>query len=655
MHSEACVELLEERTVLSAGALDPSFDGDGRLTTDFGSSDEVRAIAIQEDGKIVAVGVSNSDSEWALARYLSNGSLDTSFGTNGKVITNFGYSNGAYDVAIQSDGKIVVVGDSGFWEYFTIARFNSDGSLDATFDGDGVAFTSFDSEYHNTNAKAVAIQRDGKIVVGGYTDLLSVPGADEWDFALARYNSDGSLDTSFGETDASNPLLRTGKLVTTDAGRIADIALQDDLAAGQKIVAVGTNYRFDLAKSFVSLVRYDSDGSLDPTFGVDGQVLTDFDRYGNDARAVAIQTDPILGDRILIAGSGGINSDIALARYTTTGSIDATFGNNGKVLTDLGGDEIAHGLAIQNDNKIVIGGATSRYSTTQFLVARYTPDGSLDASFDGDGKVITDFNSTYHVEWACDIAIQTDGKIVAAGIADQDFALARYLGDSPLLTLSINDVSITEGNSTTKTVAFTVSRLGSLSETVTVQYASSSGSAWGGSDYTDVSGSLTFNPGETTKTISVTIRGDTTYEPDETFFLNLFNSTNASLADDRGQATIINDDARPRVSISDVSIKEGRSGMVSLVFTVSLSNASYEKVTMNFATADGSASAGSDYETTSGTLTFNPGETTKTITVWIYGDTTKESDEVFYLDLSDILNADLNDGRATGTIVNDDH
>jgi len=227
----------------------------------------------------------------------NSGSLDTSFSTDGKVTTAFGTSNDvATSVAIQSDGKIVAAGYSynGANYDFALVRYNMDGSLDSTFGTGGKVTTAFGTG--DDGAKSVAIQSDGKIVAAGYSDN----GAN-YDFALVRYNTDGSLDSTFG----------TGGKVTTAVGTGTDNAKSVAIQSDGKIVAAGYSYNganFDFA-----LVRYNTDGSLDSTFGTGGKVTTAFGTSNDEAYSVAIQSD----GKIVAAGSSnnGANYDFALVRY----------------------------------------------------------------------------------------------------------------------------------------------------------------------------------------------------------------------------------------------------------------------------------------------------------------------------------------------------
>ena len=285
------------------GSLDPTFDGDGKVTTDFaGSTDSVSGVVIQADGKIVAAGNANVPfDDFGLARYNTDGSLDTTFSGDGKVTTDFAGGSSderALGVAIQADGKIVAAGFAfvfGAVQDFALARYNPDGSLDATFSGDGKVTTDFASS--GDQAHGVAIQADGKIVAAGFAD---VPGRD---FALARYNTDGSLDTTFSGD---------GKVTTDFAGGLDEahgVAIQANgkiVAAGRALVSGNQDF---------ALARYNADGSLDTTFSGDGKVTTDIAGSTDEARGLAIQAD----GKIVAAGFASVGiQDFALARYTVS-------------------------------------------------------------------------------------------------------------------------------------------------------------------------------------------------------------------------------------------------------------------------------------------------------------------------------------------------
>jgi uncharacterized delta-60 repeat protein len=367
-----------------AVVLDKTFGTDGIVETGVGIRDDhVCAISLQPDGKIVMAGYTDngSDNDIALVRYNTDGSLDTTWNSSGIVMTQAGYSDDhAYAIALQNDGKIVVAGDTetggvgGVYTQFGIVRYNTDGSLDTTFSSDGIVKTSIGGI--EDEAHGIAIQEDGKIVAAGYTDN----GSDK-DVALVRYNTDGSLDTTFNSTGI------VPGVVTAQVGSLDDrafaLALQDDgkivVAGDTKIGGTSGNY------SALALLRYNTDGSLDTTFSSDGIVTTSLGGLFVLVSSIAIQAD----GKILVSGTGA-DVSIRLARFNTDGTLDITFDSDGTVTTSTGGiDGEAGGIALQEDGKIVVVGtfAISK-DETFFLLVSYNPDGTLDATFDTDGEVV---------------------------------------------------------------------------------------------------------------------------------------------------------------------------------------------------------------------------------------------------------------------------
>ena len=226
----------------------------------------------------------------------------------------------------------------------------------------------------------------------------------------------------------------------------------------------------------------------------------------------------------------------------------------------------------------------------------------------------------------------------------------------PPPSLRIGDATVTEGNSGTAQATFTVELSKVSSQPVTVAYATANGTS-AGSDYQAMTGTLTIPAGQTMGTITVLVNGDTNVEPNETFFVNLSSPSNATIADGQGVGTITNDDVQslPTLSISDVTKKEGHKGSTTFTFTVTLSAPSTKTVTVSYATANGTAKVSdNDYTALSGTLTFSPGQTTKTITITVRGDRKVELDESFFVNLSSASGATIADGQGLGMIQNDD-
>jgi uncharacterized delta-60 repeat protein len=255
----------------------------------------------------------------------------------------------AHAVAIQRDGKIVVVGFS-FGRDWAIVRYNPDGSLDPTFGAGGFKFVSPLGIEGDSWASAVAIQPNGKLVVGGFTYANGLA------FALIRLNANGNLDPSFGSGGALLTDMLTGM---GGDSRVAALAIQPS----GKIVAAG----YASIRGFYSdfaLARYTDNGTLDPTFGTGGKVLTDLGGTAGIASLVA-QTN----GRIVAGGTAG--GDFAVARYTDNGSLDQTFGAGGTVLTDLGGYDALSAIVVQPNGKIVAAGSSNAHGTLDFALARY--------------------------------------------------------------------------------------------------------------------------------------------------------------------------------------------------------------------------------------------------------------------------------------------
>ena len=242
---------------------------------------------------------------------------------------------------------------------------------------------------------------------------------------------------------------------------------------------------------------------------------------------------------------------------------------------------------------------------------------------------------------------------VNASIADNQ-GLGTITDDDGAPSISITDASVLEGNAGTTTLQFTVALGAASAKTITLNYATANGTATAPADYTATSGILSFAPGQISQTVAVTVVGDLFDEADETLLVNLSNAVNASIADPQATGTILDDDLPPALTISDVTVVEGNAGTVNAVFTVSTGSASLQQITVDYATANGTATAPADYSATSGTLSFAPLQTTRTITVAVVGDLLDELDETFFINLSNASNATLADAQGVGTITDDD-
>jgi len=402
------------------GDLDTTFSSDGIVLTDLGNTaDRGEAVLVQLDGKIVVAGSSRlgTNTAIAVARYDFDGSLDTDFDLDGILTTPIGsVDDAAFAVTIQADQKILVGGQS--WNGadfdFALVRYEADGSLDTSFgiNADGIVTTGFQSG-SDDGAFAIALQSDGKILLAGFT----ASGGDE-DFALARYDTDGTLDLSFGNAG----------LVTTDIVGFPDGARAMVVQADGRILLAGSAFNNN-ADEDVAVVRYQTNGSLDTAFGTGGRVIIDFVSSDEGATGVALQDN----GRIVLSGftSSGGDGDFLALRLLVSGSPDTTFGpaGTGSVITDLGGlDDLASGVAIQSDGKILLSGLSNNGGADQFALVRYESNGALDTTFGTGGSVLTSIGAIADAGQA--ITLQPDGRIVLAGFAEtaagSDIAVARY-------------------------------------------------------------------------------------------------------------------------------------------------------------------------------------------------------------------------------------
>jgi uncharacterized delta-60 repeat protein len=366
---------------LSNGSPDLTFGQNGHTTVDFGGTNETAySLAVQANGRIVLAG--NSDRSIALARVTGTGQLDTTFHQDGRLTRDiYSTSNTAYSVAVQTDGKIVVAGTA--WEYtfnstnhdFFVMRLNASGSPDPAFDSDGLVTTNFGrrDEAHN-----VLMQDDGRIVVTGYADV----GFRSY-LAVARYETDGSLDAGFAAG---------GKLLKSING------YSNNQVAGEASVLQPDGSLLVTAAS--GLYRFKSDGSPDATFGNAGIVSS------RTEKSLLLQPDG------KIVTTGSFQNLFAVSRLNSNGQLDTGFSGDGYALTNFGpGIDQARGAVLQTDGKIIVAG----HSLRGFAVARYTPNGSPDLTFSGDGRQVIDFGPSVIDAGATDVAMQSDGRIVVAG------------------------------------------------------------------------------------------------------------------------------------------------------------------------------------------------------------------------------------------------
>ena len=507
------------------GILDMSFGESGKITGYFPSSQATYKSTVLQGDKILAVGSATKaylDLDFALARYTPAGVLDSAFGVNGKITTDFSGSwEEANSVALQGN-KIIAAGfthdydSTTTYSDFALARYTADGKLDSSFGVNGKTTTDFDNETDVINS--IVLQGD-KIIAAGYN------GYDNPKFALTRYTENGILDSTFGVN---------GKVTTGFGGDIANaVTLQ-----GNKIIAAG------FSNGAIALARYSANGTLDSSFGVNGRVITYLNGSNSVANSISLQ-----GDKIMVGGTittfGDIDtSHFVLVRYSANGVLDSSFGDNGKVITDLGSySEEANSIALQQD-KIILAGYTYNADTytRDIALVRYLADGMLDSAFGENGKVTTHLGGSAAVQ---DIALYQN-RLYAAGsfVADATNTyglVAAYQLEAPEPTISITDVTVQESK---KLAVATVRLSAPTNKLVRVHFTTRNKTATSNHDYISISGPLFFIPGlnNTTAKVIIPIIDDNASEGTEQFEIVLSNAHNATIQDSVGVVTIVDDD-----------------------------------------------------------------------------------------------------------------
>jgi uncharacterized delta-60 repeat protein len=399
------------------GDLDKTFGKEGKVSVGIGGYfDVAQEVALQSDGKIVVAGYGRESSSsfkgLSIARYLQDGTLDYDFGSLGLIQKQTTTMEGELNsIAIQKDDKILAVGYSISSttnnEDITLVRFNKNGQLDKSFGNNGLVLTEISDQ--KEIGESVAIQPDGKIVVVGTTQHNPGP-----DIVLARYDEYGQLDYYFGNAGTVITNITPGP----DIGK--SLVIQRD----GKIIVAGFSYSAD--NLFMTLLRYDSNGILDPTFGKSGIVITSFSsRVGK--LDLVLQSD----EKIILVGSSEIDNahHFTVIRFNNNGVIDQSFGSNGSTRTKIGNYSEAHGVAMDSNGNIIVAG-TAELGNETIVVARYNPMGVLDTIFGADGLAKVHFYEK-SIDRAHSVIIDSNGNIIAAGETTSDyttFGLIRLIG-----------------------------------------------------------------------------------------------------------------------------------------------------------------------------------------------------------------------------------
>jgi hypothetical protein len=575
------------------------------------------------------------------------------------------------------------------------ADFNNDGRLDLATANPAPGTVS-------------VLLGDGRGGFGAAIDSIlgSVVGATQASFTVADFDNDGKLDLAalasytneFGEYYGwVSVLLGNGdgsfRAPTLTAGNLAVAAGDFNNDGNSDLVVSEVDFAIGEVGTGVRVLPGDGRGGFTWTPGATliglGQYPTviavaDLNRDGNlDAVTAAPLWDGQFGSGSFVLlgnGDGTFRYDF----FEFSGGFND---QGGVAVGDLTGDGIPDLITADWSVYVMVGRGDGTFDNslsyaangnmhTAVAVADFDGDGRLDTvTCDGDTGTVSELlgNGVGTLTYAGAYAVGSSPTAIAVGdfnddgrpdVATADGAantVSVLLNDGtwtppppPPPTIRINDVTVKEGNTGTVSATFAVTLSARSTETITVAYATGNGTATAGSDYQAASGNLTFAPGDIRKTITVLVKGDRVGEPNETFVVNLSCPTHATIGDGQGVGTVLDDE--PRVSIDSLYAYEGKKGRSTFfTFTLTLSAAYDQAVTMSFRTADGTATASSgDYIAKTGTVTFAPGETTRTITIEVKGDNQREPNEYFFLDLFNNTNSLFTGYRAIGWIMNDD-
>lgn len=404
---------------------------------------------------------------------------------------------------------------------------------------------------------------------------------------------------------------------------------------------VGDVYLRDVATGTTTLLSLNSAGTGAANFGAGTPVISADGRFvAFESSSADLVPNPVTGSNVFaVAYNGRVRFDAASINVTeATGSASVAITRTGNLSGALTVQyATSNGTAISAaDYSAVSGSITFADGETSKTIVVPIINDTIDEFDERLALTLGDFNAS------------------AGAAGSLDVTLLTITDDDPPPSVSIDDVTVNEGNSGTSFANFTASLSNVSGKPVSFTINVTPGTASPGSDYNFFQSTATIAPGNASLMISVPILGDTTFEDDETFLINLSNPINVTIADGQGMGTIKNDDPIPSVTINDVTLAEGNSGTLLFVFTIRLSNPSSRQMTVQFATADGTAQAGTDYVSAASTLTFIPGATIGGVSITVNGDTLVEGNETFFVNLSNPTNASLGDSQGVGTIVNDD-
>jgi uncharacterized delta-60 repeat protein len=621
---------------------------DGSIDTNFGSANGVAsvsaansqiafALAVDSQGRLVLAGSDNTT--MAVLRLNADGTPDSTFGAGTYVqVSGLGTNSRALDLAILSNDRILLGGfaNPNVDRDFALVRLTSQGQLDNTFGTSGGVVTDFDPVTNNTNdtIQSLAIDAQGRIVAVGRATLADGKAV----FGVARYTSNGGLDLSFNTTGRT-----TVDFTTLSTDPSTDIARTVSLMPDGRIVVSGSSSR--AAQGFQASVRLTSTGTLDTTFNpaTGGRVLTNLSPFANSSI-----TDTLIapdGSLLAVGSTAGTAGDFALTKVVLSPSVSITSATVNKPLT---GTLVA-------SLTVTLSSAIATQLSIPFTLSASNPQGALFTPAGGNIVFAPGATTTTIPVTITGDSVQRPQQIVTVNLTPTSGVILPAVAP----TLTINDptvvptVSVSGGTvAESANGSFTVSLSASFGQNVTVNFATSSGSATSDVDFTNTAGTLTFLAGETQKTVIVPVINDARVESTESFTLTLSAPTNANLGTAAATVNITDNDVLPVISLPD-SVAAEASGKLTLPFT--LSAAYPDPVTFNLALNNGTAVAGTHFTTPASNLvTFAPGETSKSIDVTLTDDARVNADRTFTASLSNPVNATLARTSATLTITNDD-
>ncbi|HEX8492539.1 MAG TPA: Calx-beta domain-containing protein [Pyrinomonadaceae bacterium] len=554
----------------------------------------------------------------------------------------------------------------------------------ADVDGDGAIDIVASSDRMPDREVVFAFRLDGSYVAGFPKHAPTIGAAASTSPAIADLDGDGLLElawvdfnkrlyiwdlTSKRNAPAPWPMYRHDPTLT-GANYSASFKVRPSLQLSSSVYSGSegagaiqfTVTRTGDSSGAVSVSYATTDGTA--AAGIDYTAATGTVTFAEGETTAKTVTIPIAND-------GLDEADEAFNLLLSAPTGGATLGPRSNATLTITDDDSTPSLAISDVSvtegnsgtsnvafNVTLSAQTGRTVTVNYGTIDGTAKGSLDYTVASGNLTFNpgELTKTFTVEIKGDTLDETDEAFFInlwsptnATLGDGQASVTINDNDAAP-SLSIDDQAITEA----ATATFTVRLSQASSQTIRVNYATANGTAISAQDYTLKSGTLTFSPGELAKTFPVTTLSDTKDEPNETFLVNLTNPVNASVADAQGTGTITDDDSPPSVSVADLTVMEGNAGTLNAIFTIKLSVASGQSLSVNYATANGTAQAGADYQSTTGTLTFDAGQTTKTVTVPIVGDTTDEPTETFLLSLSGPLNVTISDASATCTVHDND-